>query len=362
MIQPSGNLIFDAALRQDERYKLDLAFEARPPATALIGPSGSGKTTVMEMIAGLRRSGHARIAIGDRVLTDTSAGVRLAPERRGLGIVFQDALLFPHMSVERNLRYGERRAGERIPDFGEVVELLEIGSLLGRRPSTLSGGEQRRVALGRAILSGPRWLMLDEPLSALDDALRGRILGWLERASQRWSIPILFSSHNQAEVRRLASWVVAIDNGVKIAEGPPETVLGDPHMIERTDELGPQNLLCLDEIEGPPERAAGRLGDQTVQLPPLPPYERPPIYVQFSPEAVILGRGDPEGLSARNHLLGKVVRIDDAHGSCLVLIGIDGTPARIWARITPSARLDLGLTPGAPVYCLVKAHSMQVLG
>lgn len=195
-------------------FTLDTAFTTDARATALVGPSGCGKTTVLEMIAGLIRPQHGRIAFGGEVFFDSAAGVWLPPQRRGVGLVFQDRLLFPHLSVEANLKYGWRRRprGER-PDFARVVQVLELAPLLARGVTRLSGGERQRVALGRALLAGPRLLLLDEPLAALDEALKARIMPMLEEVCAAWKIPMLVVTHDPAEVERLTQTTIQLQAG-----------------------------------------------------------------------------------------------------------------------------------------------------
>jgi molybdate transport system ATP-binding protein len=191
---------------------INLAFSSEERLTALVGPSGVGKTTVLNCIAGLVRPLRGRIAVADAVLFDAGLNVDLAPDRRGAGYVFQDARLFPHLRVDANLRYGERLApqGGRWISHADVVELLGIGHLLGRWPATLSGGETRRVAIGRALLSAPRFLLLDEPFASLDPARGEALMGLVERIRDELAIPILLVSHDRGEVERLAERVVAL--------------------------------------------------------------------------------------------------------------------------------------------------------
>jgi molybdate transport system ATP-binding protein len=192
-------------------YRADIAAEAR--VLALVGPSGAGKTTLLNMIAGLAPPDEGRIAIGGETFFDSAMGLSLPPRVRRLGYVFQDARLFPHLSVAANLRYGMRFAPGATNGvaFDEVVDLLGVRALLGRRPGRLSGGETQRVAIGRALLSQPRALLLDEPLSAIDEARRLEILELIERLRDAYAIPILLVSHRFEEVERLADAIVDID-------------------------------------------------------------------------------------------------------------------------------------------------------
>lgn len=213
--------------RHTSGFELDVAFETDAQVTSLFGPSGSGKTSVLMLIAGLYRPQAGRIRLGQRTLVDAGAGVFLAPEQRRVGLVFQDHFLFPHLSVEGNLRYGLRRRGrtERVVDFARVIEVLELGELLARTPRNLSGGQRQRVALGRALLASPELLLLDEPLAALDESLKLRILDYLERIVEQWGIPLIYVSHAAAEVERLAQQVIVLEHGRVASQGAPSQVL-----------------------------------------------------------------------------------------------------------------------------------------
>ena len=207
-------------------FELELGFETNRLVTAIFGPSGSGKTTILEMLAGLKHPRQGYMQLRGRVLLDTDAGVCVPTQRRGVGMVFQDQLLFPHYSVQGNLRYGERRrrgSANRVT-FDRVVEVLELHGLLHRSPRNLSGGERQRVALGRALLSSPVLLLLDEPLTGLDEELKGRVLDYIRKAIGEWQIPTLLVAHDVQEVKRLADWVISIRDGKVVREGSPEEV------------------------------------------------------------------------------------------------------------------------------------------
>ena len=195
--------------------------------SALFGPSGSGKTTCLRAMAGLERPTGGRFALGDTVWQDETQGVFVPPHRRAVGYVFQDARLFPHLSVRDNLAFGERRIdpSERRSSLDEIAELLGIEHLLGRNPDSLSGGERQRVAIGRALLTSPRLLLMDEPLAALDIRRRQEILPYLERLHRELAIPIIYVSHAPDEVARLADHLVLLDGGRAVASGPLREVL-----------------------------------------------------------------------------------------------------------------------------------------
>jgi len=209
----------DVTLRRGER---DIAcnFTAQAGITALVGPSGAGKSSVLEAMAGLLRPQSGRIVVGGTVLFDSAARIDLPPERRACGMVFQDLRLFPHLRIRENLTYGQRLAPpeRRFLTLDEAAALLDIAPLLARRPRTLSGGEAQRVAIGRALLAGPRFLLMDEPLTALDDARREAIITVIERIRDELALPILLVSHDRADVARLA------DQVVELSAAPPSSL------------------------------------------------------------------------------------------------------------------------------------------
>ena len=206
-------LQFDCRFQYPHGFQLELAFEACPGVTALVGPSGSGKTTTLHLIAGLLRPSGGSIVVGERVLFDAARKVNVPVERRRVGLVHQDYQLFPHLSVEHNLKFGWRRNGGDIRELARMIDVLELGPLLLRMPAALSGGQQQRVALGRALLSRPALLLLDEPLSALDAALRRSILHDLRMTLLRYPVPTLLVTHDEASIEVLAATVVRMPAG-----------------------------------------------------------------------------------------------------------------------------------------------------
>jgi molybdate transport system ATP-binding protein len=213
-------------------FTLRLDIEITRDVTALFGPSGAGKTTVLDLIAGLRRAPSACIELDGRVLTDTAAGREVPARERHIGYVPQDGALFPHLSVRGNLLYGSRRdLNGRSSMLEKVTEVLDIGHFLDRRIGGLSGGERQRVALARALLSGPRLLLLDEPLAALDDELKARILSYLKRVRDEFRIPMLYVSHAREEVVELCEEVLVLDRGLLKGQGEPRTMLAREPML-----------------------------------------------------------------------------------------------------------------------------------
>jgi molybdate transport system ATP-binding protein len=202
-------------------FKLGVRFEATTGVTALFGPSGAGKTTIVNMVAGLLTPDRGSIALDDTVLFDAKTAIDVPPHRRGIGYVFQEGRLFPHLSVRQNLDYGRRMSGHPrdVDEFARIVALLDIGSLLDRRPRLLSGGERQRVAIGRALLMRPRLLLLDEPLASLDAGHKREILPHLIRLRDDAGVPMIYVSHAAAEVRGIATEVVRLDAGRLVAVG-----------------------------------------------------------------------------------------------------------------------------------------------
>ena len=221
---------------QQGNFSLSVFFEgAESGVTALFGPSGAGKTSVVNMVAGLMRPDAGRIAINGRCLFDSAQGIDLPPEKRRIGYVFQDGRLLPHLSVQANLIYGMRRtpAERRFVQLDQVVELLGIGHLLRRRPAKLSGGEKQRVAIGRALLTSPALLLMDEPLASLDAARKAEVLPFIMRLGREFAIPVLYVSHALDEITSLATHLVMMENGRVLASGEPNTLLSRPELQSR---------------------------------------------------------------------------------------------------------------------------------
>ena len=218
------------AAKQLGEFTIDVSFTGGEGATALFGPSGAGKTSVINMIAGLLRPDAGRIALDDTVFFDSGRGINMPVPQRRIGYVFQEGRLFPHLSVRHNLEYGRWMAGHAADEaaFDRVADLLDIRQLLERRPGKLSGGERQRVAVGRALLMRPRLLLLDEPLASLDTARKRDILPYLERLRDQARVPIIYVSHNAAEVKRIAGHVIRLDAG-KIVETGPAGLLDAVH-------------------------------------------------------------------------------------------------------------------------------------
>ena len=338
-------------------FTLDVAFDAPDGVTALFGRSGSGKTTVINAIAGLLTPDDGRIAIAGETLLDTRRGIALPAWRRRLGYVFQDGRLFPHMTVRRNMTYGQRFAppGSTGPGLGEVAHMLGIADLLDRRPGALSGGEKQRVAIGRALLSRPRMLLMDEPLAALDAARKAEILPYLERLRDQSGLPILYVSHSIAEVARLAGTVVVLEDGRVARAGPAEQVLSDPDTVRQIGLREAGAVLPATVTRHHPDGlseltiSGGRLFLPLIELAPGSATR-----VRILAHDVILSRGEPEGLSALNILSAEIVALREGGGPGVMVQMQCGTD-KLLARITRRSADALALAPGERVYAVLKS-------
>ncbi|UWP97102.1 molybdenum ABC transporter ATP-binding protein (plasmid) [Aliiroseovarius crassostreae] len=337
---------------------LDLEFTAPDGLTVLYGASGSGKTTVVNAVAGLLRPDQGRVVVGDEVLGDTSRGIWLPPHKRGLGYVFQEARLFPHLTVRQNLAYGgwfARRpsAPDAVASFDQVVDMLGIAPLLTRRPASLSGGEKQRVAIGRALLARPRLLLADEPLAALDQGRKSEILPYFERLRDEIALPILYVCHAPEEVARLATTVVALDQGRILKVGPAEDVLADPGFTPQ----GPRAVGAILRAQVAVQHEDGLTELDAGGVPLFVPHIQKPtgsrLRLRIAAQDVILARDLPGDMSALNVLPGVIdeLRVGDGPGAIVSLT----TPAgKLLARITRRSADSMQLAPGQPMNAIVK--------
>ncbi|WP_421694790.1 molybdenum ABC transporter ATP-binding protein [Aestuariivirga sp.] len=343
-------------------FSLEVSFESLQGLTAVFGASGCGKTSLVNVIAGLLKPDHARIKVGDTTLIDTEAGINLSPPRRRIGYVFQDARLFPHMTVESNLAYGEwfTPRAERYAARGKIVELLGIGHLLKRRPRDLSGGEKQRVAIGRALLASPRLLLMDEPLASLDAARKAEIMPYLERLRDELRIPIVYVSHSVAEVMRLANDVAVLSQGRLAAFGPAADIAQRLDLVpeDDRDEGGAiiDMTVATHDTTFDLTRLTSAAGD--IYVPGRIGPEGTPARVRIRARDVILALEEPQKISALNILRGTVAEISQA-GQASVNVRLDCGGAAVVARITRHSAHALGLAPGTRAFAVVKAVSVS---
>ena len=346
----------------DFELELDASFQAR--VTSLFGPSGAGKTTILDAIAGLRGIAAGEIEINGKTLVSTKRGINLSPQARGVGYVPQEGALFPHLSVKKNILFGAGRGlhAKKTKAFttDHVIGVLEIGNLLERPVTKLSGGEAQRVALARAILSHPRLLLLDEPLAALDIGLKERILPYLGRVRDEFSIPIIYVTHNMSEVLSLADWVLMIRRGRLIAQGVPRDILASARAISTMEDDTIENVFNVAVAES--DRDGGRSKIRTeAGLELFVPYLEESggrFQVGISADDILVGTQRPEGISAANVFPGKIRKVESIKDQ--VVLTVDAGDS-FYVRLTPSAVARLGLREETAVFLIIKTRSFRML-
>ncbi len=348
---------------------VDLALPARG-VTALFGPSGSGKTTCLRVVAGLEPQAQGRISVAGEVWQDSAQHICKPVHQRALGYVFQEARLFEHLTVEKNLRFGFDRTpvAQRHHHWDHGLALLGIGHLLARMPHELSGGERQRVAMARALATSPRVLLMDEPLAALDAQRKADILPWLEQLHEALDIPVLYVTHAMDEVVRLADHIVLLNEGRAQAHGPVA------HMLTRTDlplALGDSASALIEAhtCAQPADEgmcaltfAGGRLLLPQTRATPLPADTRVRVRIQARDVSLSLDR---PGRTSVLNILGATVTDVTPSGTGQVLVGLavpacqpGGTPTRLLSRISQASAVRLGVVPGLALYAQVKGVAM----
>ncbi|MFS8122635.1 molybdenum ABC transporter ATP-binding protein [Rhizobium sp. BR 250] len=343
-------------------FELHASFTSDGGVTALFGRSGSGKTSMIRIIAGLLRPDEGQVSLDGEVLADSGKCLFLPAHKRRFGYVFQEARLFPHLSVAQNLRYGRWFAAGKETNANDdhIIDMLGIGHLLQRRPNRLSGGEKQRVAIGRALLSSPRLLLMDEPLASLDEQRKAEIVPYLERLRDETKIPIVYVSHSIQEVARLADRIVVMKDGRVETEGKATEVLARPDFSLHLERREAGSILS-GRIESFDERhglAAVRLSTALLQVPAKKAAPGSPARVLIPARDVMLALVKPEGLSALNILEGHVADIS-MNEDGMVTIQVDCGGDIIQSRITDLSRERLQLEPGKPVHAIIKSAALD---
>jgi molybdate transport system ATP-binding protein len=343
-------------------FSLDASFTVRRGITVLFGPSGSGKTTILRSIAGLVGPDEGRIELDDHVFFDSSTGSNLPIQRRRVGFVFQDYLLFPHLTAVQNVAYGIRSATsqERCGRAIELLNLLGIAHASGRRPHQLSGGEQQRVALARALGSDPAILLLDEPLSALDAATRLRLLGEIVELQRKSKIPFVYVTHSPADAIRVGDSALILNAGRIVMEGNPSEVFNAPRDSAVLEAVGSENILVgriQDHNENEGISTIDLAGCELV-IPYTALAKATPVTIGIRSDDIIVSRERIGQTSARNMLEGTIKQIVQ-DGQQVELMTACGVNLKV--RVTPQAVAALELGPGVKVYLLIKASSCHLL-
>ena len=357
-------MTIDVSFRHDfGAFALDVGFStAATGITVLFGPSGSGKSTCINVIAGLCRPQSGRVAVAGDVLFDSEQGIDIPARRRRTGYVFQDARLFPHLTVGGNLEFGARRSAEppSLRHRARIVDMLGLGGLLDRRPHSLSGGERQRVALGRALLSGPRMLLLDEPLAALDQGRKSEILPYLERLRDEERLPVIYVSHAIDEVARLADTIVLVNDGRIEASGPVDEILTRLDLFPLTGrfEAGAVIRGRLDGYDPATMMSSVAFSGGRFWIPGDAGEPGQPVRLRIRARDVMLATERPHMISANNVLPATIVALREEAGPFLDVQLACGE-ARLLARITRMSRERLGIEPGAEVHAIVKSVSVE---
>jgi len=343
-------------------FQSRISFESDARVTALFGHSGAGKTTLINMIAGLIRPDRGRIEADGRVLFDSEAGVNIAAERRRVGYVFQEARLFPHLTVRSNLMYGYALAHEpdRYVRPEQIVSMLGLQSLLERRPGDLSGGEKQRVAIGRALLSSPRLLLLDEPLASLDNVRKGEILQHIEMLRDEFRIPMIYVSHTIEEVTRLADSMVVLSHGAVIAAGAVGDIMSRIELAPYTGRFEAGAVIETKVAAHDLDYDLTRLDFSGGQLyvSNLDALIGEPVRVRIRARDVAIALQPPPQASFLNVLKGCIDQVPRVEGAIVdVRMAVGGVP--LLARVTRRSVENLGLAQGKEVYALVKAVSLD---
>ena len=338
-------------------FFLDVDVTVSGERIGIFGPSGGGKSTLVGLVAGLIRPDRGRIVLGEETLFDSSVGRSVSPDRRRMGMVFQRPSLFPHLSVKGNLLYGFRRcqAEYRKIAFEDVVEVLKIGGLLDRGVKHLSGGEKQRVAIGRAVLGNPRLLLLDEPLSALDDNLKLQIVPFLRNACETFRIPYLFISHSLLEMRLMTDKVLRVVDG-RVVEQTTAEALARRQMGAAG--AGYVNLLHLPAPIPTGGLYAYKWGEQQLLISSV--NDQQEALFELSSTDIILFKGRPEAISARNLLECTVINVFPAGNR--VGLDLDCRGGKLVAEVVDQAAHELDIRPGSQLFAAIKAAAFKKLG
>ncbi|MGC0906129.1 molybdenum ABC transporter ATP-binding protein ModC [Pantoea agglomerans] len=339
----------------DHVLEVDLQIPAKG-ITAIFGVSGAGKTSLINAISGLTQPQRGRIQLHDRLLFDAEQKIALPPEKRRIGYVFQDARLFPHYRVRGNLQYG--MAPKMKAQFGSLVSLLGLEALLPRFPLSLSGGEKQRVAIGRALLTAPDMLLLDEPLASLDLPRKRELMPYLQKLAKQVDIPMLYVSHSLEEILQLADNVLVLDAGKVKAFGPLERVWSSSAMRPWLPVSELTSVLRVQVLEQHPDypMTALSLGDQHIWVSRVNQPVKTPLRIRIASADVSLALQPPQHSSIRNILPAQVVELLEVGDQVEVKLRIG--ISELWARITPWARDELGIRPDQWLYAQIKSVSV----
>ena len=340
-------------------FCLEIDCNLQAKVTGFLGASGSGKTTLLNCISGTLSPDSGRIVFGNKTIYDSQSKVNVTPNNRHFGYVFQEGHLFPHLTVEKNIRYGQTRIKRKNHgSISQVLEILEITELLERYPSQLSGGQRQRVAIARAIAMEPRLLLMDEPLASLDGGLKSRIIPYLHHIKNAFDIPILYVTHAISEAMALADEAFFLSEGKITAHGEPYQLLTSPSALPIANLTGVENIFSFPIANSDEQRGVTELeiGSQHLVIPYIDAEIGKTVPVAIRAEDIIVSLEPNLPISARNILRGT---IDDVDDQILLSILVEGY--RLSVKITYDAREQLQLCKGKEVYCVIKANAINLL-
>lgn len=334
------------------------------PVVGLFGPSGAGKSTLLGMIAGLVKPHSGHLILDGKTLFNSQRGIDIPLHQRRIGVVFQDSRLFPHLNIRDNLNYGFNllAAKDRRFSLTQIVELLEIGHLLSQKPHQISGGEKQRVSLGRALLTSPRLLLLDEPLASLDVRLKHQILPFLRRVKDEINIPMVYVSHAIDEILYLTSQVVIVEGGEQLAQGHFHQIIHQNNLQNMASSLGLENVISAT-IASHDEVYASTLlsqGKQIIIIPQIAAEIGAQVTISIPAASVALSLLYLEHVTIQNQLQGMVIEINQI--GYRILVTVDIGESRVVAEVTTKAFEALNIAVGDNVYCLLKAQAIRAHG
>ena len=335
----------------------------------IFGASGAGKSTLLHLISGLKHADKGRIVLNNRVFADTSKKVFVEPHKRGIGLVFQDGRLFPHMNVEKNLRFGSKRSKNQLLNFTHIVKTLELENLLKRHPGNLSGGERQRVAVGRALLSSPELLLFDEPFSAIDMSMRLELLPFISRINNEYDIPMLMISHDLPELLNLTDHLLIIEGGRLLNQGICNDLIFDDSCMHRLLNSGATSSFNGKVLARNPSGGTARIAvlpqnqnNSTKVIEILGPYNDSIsageyIRGQLAPQDIMLAAGPVEYISAQNQLRATITRTRILEDRALVELDAGGF--RLITEVTIKSNADFLYTVGSKVWVLFKTWAVN---
>lgn len=343
-------------------FALKLNCTLQKKVTAFLGASGSGKSTLLSCISGTLSPDEGELAFGDELLYAAGLGIHVPPEKRRFGYVFQEGYLFPHLTVEQNIRYGQPRDKRKDPAHtARVLDILEISTLRHRYPKQLSGGQRQRVAIARALAMEPRMLLMDEPLASLDNELKNRIIPYLHYVKEAFDLPILYVTHAISEAMALADEAFLLSDGKIAASGEPHQLLTAPSAMRIAQLTGVENILSLPVADSDKSRGVTELeiGSQYLVIPYITADIGEAIPIAIRAEDIIISLEPNLPISARNILKGTIDHLDAVGERTLLSILVEGH--RLSVKITHEAREQLQLRKRMEVYCVIKANAINLL-